>query len=105
MKILMFDTETTGLRPGQICQLSYIVIDNSTKPYDVYGKNFFFSVDYMEESAEQIHGFSKELLEELSGGVTFEECYHEFIEDFLIVILFQKERPIPPILPKRHGSV
>ena len=46
MKILMFDTETTGLRPGQICQLSYIVIDNSTKPYKVYGKNFFFSVDY-----------------------------------------------------------
>ncbi|CDM69788.1 putative DNA polymerase III epsilon subunit [Clostridium bornimense] len=83
MKILMFDTETTGLRPGQICQLSYIVIDNSIKPYKVYGKNFFFSVDFMEESAEQIHGFSKELLEELSGGITFGECYHEFIEDFM----------------------
>ncbi|MDZ7543527.1 3'-5' exonuclease, partial [Clostridium perfringens] len=27
MKLLFFDTETTSIKPGNICQLSYIVID------------------------------------------------------------------------------
>ncbi len=27
-----FDTETTGVKPGSICQLSYILVDTSTKP-------------------------------------------------------------------------
>lgn len=37
-KLLFFDTETTGLNPGNICQLSYIIIDN----VDVKS-NIFFS--------------------------------------------------------------
>lgn len=83
MKMLFFDTETTGLRPGNICQLSYITVDTSSKPYEIYGKNIFFKVDYVEPSAEDIHGFSVEKLEHLSGGITFRERYHEFLEDFL----------------------
>ena len=56
--ILYFDTETTGVRPGQICQLSYIIQDTS----GVSAKNFFFSVDYVEQGASAVHGFSVQKL-------------------------------------------
>ena len=48
MKLLFFDTETTSVRPGHICQLSYITVDTSTKPQTTIGKNFFFTVDEMD---------------------------------------------------------
>lgn len=82
MKLLIFDTETTSIKPGNICQLSYIVIDTSTKPQKTTGKNFFFTVDTMDEGAEAIHGFSLEKLYELSDGMEFIEFVHEFMPDF-----------------------
>lgn len=82
MKLLFFDTETTGVRPGSICQLSYILVDTSTKPQKTVGKNIFFTVDEMEEEAEKIHGFSLEKLYELSNGLYFEDVYLDFIKDF-----------------------
>ena len=68
--IIYLDTETTSLYPGQICQLSYIV-QNGDK---VIGKNFFFSVDYVERGAQMVHGFSKEFLERASNGNEF--CHY-----------------------------
>lgn len=82
MKMIFFDTETTGLKPGSICQLSYITIDTSIKPTKPIGKNIFFSVEYIEPSAELIHGFSVEMLYELSNGLYFEDLLDEFLEDF-----------------------
>ena len=82
MKLLFFDTETTSIKPGNICQLSYIVIDASTKPQKTTGKNFFFTVDSMDEGAQAIHGFSLEKLYELSDGREFLEFVHEFMPDF-----------------------
>ncbi|MFA9398482.1 MAG: exonuclease domain-containing protein [Clostridiaceae bacterium] len=82
MKLLFFDTETTGLRPGSICQLSYIVVDTNVKPSTTTGKNIFFTVDFIEESAEKIHGFSVETLYELSGGMYFEDLLEDFLIDF-----------------------
>ncbi len=58
MKMIFFDTETTGIRPGNICQLSYILVDTSYKPTKTIGKNIFFTVDYVEPSAQDVHGFS-----------------------------------------------
>ncbi|MBW6411237.1 3'-5' exonuclease [Clostridium weizhouense] len=83
MKLLFFDTETTGIKPGSICQLSYITVDADTKPQITKGKNFFFTVDEMEPSAEKVHGFSLEKLYELSEGQYFEDLVPEFIKDFL----------------------
>lgn len=83
MKLLFFDTETTGVKPGSICQLSYILVDTSTKPQKTIGKNIFFTVDEMEPEAERIHGFSLEKLYELSEGMYFEDLYADFINDFL----------------------
>ena len=82
MKLLFFDTETTSIRPGSICQLSYIIVDTSTKPQTTTGKNFFFTVDNMDEGAEAVHGFSLEKLYELSEGKEFLDSITEFMHDF-----------------------
>ncbi|SCJ97063.1 DNA polymerase III subunit epsilon [uncultured Clostridium sp.] len=82
MKLLFFDTETTSVKPGNICQLSYITVDTSTKPQQTIGKNFFFTVDEMDEGAEAIHGFSLEKLYELSDGLEFFDQIQEFMRDF-----------------------
>lgn len=76
--IIYFDTETTGLAPGQICQLSYVMQDGNR----VTAKNFFFAVDYVEYGAQKVHGFSVELLEKLSGGKGFEKHIEEIEKDF-----------------------
>lgn len=74
--IIYLDTETTGLHPGQICQLSYVIQDGD----NVSAKNFFFAVDYVEYGALTVHGFSTQVLQELSGGKGF-ECFVEEIEN------------------------
>ena len=78
MKILYFDTETTGLSPGKICQLSYVVQEDER----VYGKNMFFAVPYVEPSAQAVHGFSVEKLAVLSKGLRFSDRLEEIAEDF-----------------------
>lgn len=88
MKMIFFDTETTGLKPGSICQLSYIIVDTSVKPSIIQGKNMFFSVDFVEPSAEQVHGFSVEKLYELSEGQYFEDRLDELIEDIKTADIF-----------------
>lgn len=82
MKLLIFDTETTSIKPGHICQLSYITIDASTKPQQTIGKNFFFTVDEMDPAAEAVHGFSLEKLYDLSNGQYIEDLIEKFINDF-----------------------
>ena len=76
--ILFLDTETTGIRPGQICQLSYIMQEKNS----VQAKNFFFSVDKMDYGAFMVHGFSIEKLRELSGGKVFSDDLNEITKDF-----------------------
>jgi len=76
--IIAFDTEATDLTPGQICQLSYLMIDRER----VSGKNFYFAVDEMSEGSLEVHGLSREALEELSGGVRFEDAADEIFGDF-----------------------
>lgn len=82
MKLLFFDTETTGIKPGNICQLSYITVDTSTKPQTTTGHNFFFTVEDVEPSAEAVHGFSVEKLYDLSNGMYFDDLVDEFYSDF-----------------------
>ncbi|WP_315114721.1 3'-5' exonuclease [Clostridium intestinale] len=83
MKLLFFDTETTSIKPGHICQLSYIVVNSNEKPQKTYGKNYFFTVDEMDPSAQEVHGFSLEKLYELSEGNYFEDSFENFIDDFI----------------------
>lgn len=77
--ILYFDTETTGLIPGRIIQLSYIM-DYGEK---TVAKNFYFAVEYIDPAAVAVHGITVEKLYELSDGHTFSEYADEIHEDFL----------------------
>ena len=77
--ILYLDTETTGLYPGQICQLSYIMQDKTEST----AKNFFFAVDFVEYGAYLVHGLSPQLLKTLSGGKKFQDNIDEIEKDLL----------------------
>ncbi|MBO7149939.1 MAG: 3'-5' exonuclease [Clostridia bacterium] len=76
--ILYFDTETSGLYPGQICQLSYIMQEKE----GFSAKNFFFTVDNVEMGALLVHGFSVQKLKELSNGKRFGDFFLEIKSDF-----------------------
>ena len=80
MRAITFDTETTGLRPGHICQLAYIIEDGEQG--GIKGANLFFSVDYIEPGAQNIHGFSVEELAELSCGRRFGDAADDIYKDF-----------------------
>ncbi len=77
--IIFFDTETSGLHPGEICQLSYVLEDERS----VRAKNFFFTVDSVEYGAYMVHGLSVEKLKALSGGKRFGDFIEEIEKDFL----------------------
>lgn len=76
MKKIFLDTETSGLKPGQICQLSFIEVDND----EIIPHNYFFEVDCVESGAERVHGFGVERLKKLSNGVKFKDVANEVFE-------------------------
>jgi DNA polymerase III subunit epsilon len=78
VSVLIFDTEATDLIPGQICQLSYLLVDIG----NVTGKNLFFEVDDMSEGALEVHGLTLDMLRELSGGQRFEDAAQDVLQDF-----------------------
>lgn len=78
MDAIVFDTETTGFRPGNICQLAYIKVDGP----QVSGVNMYFNVSYVEPGAQRIHGLSAEKLGALSGGLRFGDRAAQISADF-----------------------
>ena len=78
MKTIILDTESNGMRPEQLCQLSYIIANDG----HMAGRNFFFSVSCMSEYAQKKHGFSKKRLYDLSKGRGFTDQYDDFKADF-----------------------
>lgn len=83
MKKIFIDTETTGLEPGEILQLTYCVCDinDSGEEKVSFAKNFFFAVDYIDPSAEAVHGFDIKTLKVLSNGRKFKDVAKEVAED------------------------
>lgn len=78
MSVLFFDTETTGFKPGNICQLSYILLDGE----EVSSKNMYFKVEYVEPGAENLHGLSVKKLINLSNNLEFKDRFQEIRGDF-----------------------
>ena len=78
MAVIFFDTESTGTTPNQICQLSYILADGD----DAVGRNYFFTVDAMNEYAFKVHHLSRYNLQRLSDGARFEDLAGEMYADF-----------------------
>lgn len=77
-KIIIFDTETTGINPGNICQLSYLKISEA----GITPKNYYFKVKYIEPGAQKVHGLTVAKLRELSEGMDFSTKAHEIHKDF-----------------------
>ncbi|MBO8161911.1 MAG: UvrD-helicase domain-containing protein [Thermosipho sp. (in: Bacteria)] len=76
--ILIFDCETTGLNPGNICQLSYLICNERS----IKAKNFYFTVDYVEPEAQRVHNLSVNKLRQLSNNKRFKDFFREIKDDF-----------------------
>lgn len=79
MKRVFFDTETTGLHPGQIAQLAVIIEDDNN---GISTKNYFFDIDYMTKGAEEVCGRCIEFYREASKGKKFINYKDEILELF-----------------------
>lgn len=79
MKKVFFDTETTGLKPGQIAQLSVIIEEDGK---ELVAKNYFFKVDYMTDGAAEICGRDTEFYAKASGGKIFADYKDEILKLF-----------------------
>lgn len=77
-KVVYLDTETTGLRPGNITQISYIVTKDGVPSKVV---NNYFKVDYIEQEASEITGLTPEKLLKLSNGKEFNELAEGIRQD------------------------
>jgi len=66
MKMLFVSIETTGLKPGEICQLSCITVDTTLK--QIIGHNKFFQVNEIPDETSKINGYTVDLLSKLSEG-------------------------------------
>lgn len=74
MRKVFLDTETTGLAPGQIGQLSMIIEEDNGK---VSAKNYFFKIDYITQGAEEVCGRGIEFYKEASCGKVFADYKDE----------------------------
>lgn len=85
MEKIYYDTETTGLKPGRITQLAYIIEDDNFQ--FVRAENRFFTIPESEhESAREaakITGLTPEKLNELSNGKEFADHINEIHSDFI----------------------
>jgi DNA polymerase III epsilon subunit-like protein len=70
-KYMVLDTETSGFKLGQICQLSYITFDENFKILKTF--NQYFVVESVDEWASNVHGLTVEKLKTLSGGKIFKD--------------------------------
>ncbi|GAA0101612.1 hypothetical protein UT300012_23270 [Paraclostridium bifermentans] len=75
LKIVVFDTETTGLKDrDQVIQFSCVCLNNEFKVIDMH--SFYCNVGIpIPQDAIEVHGISNKKLEELSEG--------KFIEDYI----------------------
>lgn len=85
MKKVFLDTETSGLAPGEIAQLSMIIEEETG---EVRANNYFFKIKSITEDAEKICGRGLDFYETASNGKTFadykDEIYNEIKDATLI---------------------
>lgn len=79
MRKVFFDTETSSLTPGQIGQLSMITLNDNG---EVSADNYFFEMDYISPSAEDICGRGLDFYKQASAGKRFEDYKDELLEKF-----------------------
>lgn len=90
VKAVFLDCETTGLKPGQITQLSYLVVEQGKLIKRV---NQYLSVDKIEDDAARVTGLTKERLDQLSFGTKFFDRRLEFYSDLYGSIIVAHNAP------------
>lgn len=78
MKQIYFDTETSGLEPGQIGQLAMIILNDDQS---IKAKNYFFDIDSVEEGAAKVTGRDVEFYHKASGGKRFDDYASEIYNE------------------------
>lgn len=78
MKRVYFDTETTGFKPGQICQLA-IIVDEDGK---ITTHNFFFDVKFIDEGAAKATGRDLDFYKKVASEIYFKDKADEITEIF-----------------------
>lgn len=82
MDYCFYDVETTGIgRKDEVIQLAYILTDENLAIKKVFN-SYCFSTRPINPDAEKVHGISRDLLLELSGGKFFEEIIRDNEEFF-----------------------
>lgn len=74
MRKVFLDTETSGLAPGQIGQLSLINEEDNGK---ISANNYFFKIDYITSKAEEICGRGLDFYKKASNGKVFADYSDE----------------------------
>lgn len=77
MKKVFLDTETTGLAPGQIGQLSMIIEHEDSR---IEARNYFFEIDYITDGAKEACGRDIDFYKEVSKGLKFKDYANELFE-------------------------
>lgn len=77
-KEIYFDVETTGLKPGQIGQLSLIINEDG----NLKGENYFFEVKYVNPDVTKKLGRDVAYYKEKSNGLKFEQKANEIYSIF-----------------------
>ena len=77
MRKVFLDTETTGLVPGQIGQLSMIIEHDDSR---IEAKNYFFEIDYITDSAKEACGRDIDFYREASKGKRFKDYTNELLK-------------------------
>lgn len=72
-RVVYFDTETSGLKPGNIGQLSVIVEDDK----GVRGINYFFEIDHVDADVTQKLGRDVQFYKDRANGVRFKDKAEE----------------------------
>lgn len=75
--LIILDTETTSIIPGQICQLSYVMIDRDR----VTPRNYYFTVDEMLPASQAVHGLSIPILAAMSQDTRFADHAQQILAD------------------------
>lgn len=79
MRKIFFDTETTGLSPGNIAQLAAIIEHEDER---LETKNYFFEIDYITDGAKEACGRDIDFYKEASHGTRFKDYSTELFELF-----------------------
>lgn len=81
MNYLIFDTETTGLHSqDEVIQFSGLILDNNLKLKRGY--NWYCDTPHaISKEAEAVHGISKKMLHDLSGGKVFEDYWYYMMNE------------------------